>query len=200
MELNVEIWTAANETAQGMGYIEADQAYEWVRKVEDMQARYMDLVRHLDNILVELEDTGCVMLKTMGAARKELTEQGWGEDALGALADHNEEQTMNIYEWANDRNVDVLAAHAIAYHFAGYKDEDNPFTSKGSFYRTGWTSIRDDNNPVPHQWSTYLFDREATIASCLDGMQVVDPEELDKMKEELNEQASVSYKAMQDEL
>jgi hypothetical protein len=95
MELNVEIWTAANETAQGMGYIEADQAYEWVRRVEAMQERYRDLVRHLDNILVELEDTGCVMLKTMGAARKELTEQGWNEAALGALADHNEQQEQD---------------------------------------------------------------------------------------------------------
>ena len=179
-----------------LAYVEKEMKDGSLMDIAKRYNAYLDLVRHMDGILCELEDSGTVTHGTVTDARKTLEDLGWNEQALGELADHFEGPAMNIYQWAENRKVDELAAHAIAYHFAGYKDADNPFTAKGSFYRSGWTSIRDSNNPVPHQWSVYLFEQEATIAPCLEGLNVVDTEQLDTLIDELNEQARLSYEAM----
>jgi hypothetical protein len=51
---------------------------------------HLDLVRHLDGILVQMEDSGTVEGHAIEEARAMLKEQGWGDKELGALADHNE--------------------------------------------------------------------------------------------------------------
>lgn len=65
---------------------------ELIRELVRRWNGYLALVRHLDNLLAELEDTGAALPATVQEARQALTEQGWDEAALGDLADHNEQQ------------------------------------------------------------------------------------------------------------
>lgn len=51
---------------------------------------YHDLIRHLDNLLCQLEDTGGVTKADIAEARDLLVRMGYDDKALGELADHNE--------------------------------------------------------------------------------------------------------------
>lgn len=51
---------------------------------------YHDLIRQLDNLLCQLEDTGGVTKADIAEARDLLVRMGYDDKALGELADHNE--------------------------------------------------------------------------------------------------------------
>lgn len=66
-------------------------AAELVKRWND----HFDLVRHLDCILTQYEDSGKVSFDDMRTARERLTTMGWDEKALGELADYHEQQDSN---------------------------------------------------------------------------------------------------------
>jgi len=51
---------------------------------------YLDLVRHLDNLLIQLEEAGGATDADIKEARSVLRDQGWSEEMLGKLANTNE--------------------------------------------------------------------------------------------------------------
>lgn len=82
------------EPGQGgdvIAHIEAATVHKVpLREVRRRWNGYHDLVRRLDNILVELEDTNHATIATIQEGRRALIDQGWNDTTLGELADHNE--------------------------------------------------------------------------------------------------------------
>ena len=51
---------------------------------------HLDLIRQLDNLLTQYEDSGAITDADLGEARDLLVRIGFDDKALGALADHHE--------------------------------------------------------------------------------------------------------------
>lgn len=119
-----------------------------------------------------------------------------------------EGENMDIYQWAEQNQLDSMVADAISYYFFGNKDDDNPFHT--GFYRSGDTHLRDSENPVPGWWSEFLFDEENLIPHVFhkeeDGTIYFDPDysmisndNIDSFISGANELAHKSYDVMQKE-